>query len=74
MPDRIELAKLLALVLIILLLVFQLQAQLAALVDVKIYEHRESGELIYCSTGSLPDPPWRFVGNGAVPHGDTSGC
>lgn len=44
------------------------------LVDVKIYENRESGDMIYCATGSLTDPPNRFVGNGSVPEGDESYC
>ena len=59
---------------VLLLLSIVLLLKAPVLVDVKIYEHRESGELIYCSTGTLPDPPWRFVGSGAVKHGQTSGC
>ena len=67
-----NLYALLAGITVMLLLALVMKAPV--LVDVKIYEHRESGELIYCSTGTLPDPPWRFVGNGAVKHGQTSGC
>ena len=55
-----------ALAAIITLLLLALVLRAPVLIDVKIYEHRESGELIYCSTGTLADPPWRFVGSGAV--------
>ena len=58
---------------VIALLLYQVFAP-AALVDVEINENRESGDLIYCATGSLEDPPNRYVGSGSVPKGDESYC
>lgn len=60
-------------VIVILLLILEFRFA-AALIDVEIYENRETGKMFYCATGSLTDPPFRYVGSGAVPEGDESYC
>ena len=57
----------------IILLLFNI-AYFAApvMVDVKIYE--VEGKYIYCATGTLTNPPARYVGEGSVPKGDESYC
>lgn len=60
----------------LVIVLFALIQQFAApvLIDVKIYENREDGAMFYCATGTLTDPPFRFVGTGSVPEGDESYC
>ena len=50
-----------------------LLAPVPVLIDVSIYE-MEDGSFIYCATGSLTDPPARYVSQGAVPKGGESYC
>ena len=76
LPDRIQsILILLVLAMPIWMVLVWLMLAPVVLIDVEIYEHRESGDMIHCATGSLtPDPPWRHVGSGAVPDGDESYC
>jgi len=45
-----------------------------AKVDVEIYKNRESGELTYCETGTLVDPPMEHIGSGKIGESKASGC
>ena len=59
---------------IVLALLLYLTFAPVVLIDVEIYENRETGKMFYCASGSLTDPPFRYVGSGAVPSGDESYC
>ena len=43
-------------------------------VDVEIYQNRESGEITYCETGTLVDPPMEHLGSGKIRESKASGC
>ena len=43
-------------------------------VDVKIYKNRESGEMTYCETGTLVDPPMQFMGSGSIRESKAESC
>ena len=43
-------------------------------VDVTIYKHRETGNIIYCETGTLTDPPYEDIGAGKIGESKASGC
>ncbi len=43
-------------------------------VDVEIYKNRESGDLTYCETGTLTDPPMQHLGSGKIRESMASGC
>jgi len=45
-----------------------------AKVDVEIYKNRESGDLTYCETGTLTDPPMEHLGSGKIRESMASGC
>ena len=45
-----------------------------AKVDVEIYKNRESGDLTYCETGTLVDPPMEHLGSGKIRESMASGC
>jgi hypothetical protein len=45
-----------------------------AKVDVEIYKNRESGDLTYCETGTLADPPMEHLGSGKIRESMASGC
>jgi len=46
----------------------------AAKVDVEIYKDRESGEMTYCESGSLVDPPYIYMGSGKIDGDKASTC
>lgn len=43
-------------------------------VDVKIYKHRESGNLIYCRTGELNDEFHDYQGEGVIAESKAVEC
>lgn len=65
-------SKLLLLALVVVLM-FQVALAPVVMVDVKIYE-MEDGSYTYCASGTLTDPPARYVGTGAVADGKESYC
>jgi len=44
------------------------------MVDVEIYRHIESGNLIYCATGALNDEFHTHEGSGQIEKGQESYC
>ena len=53
---------------------FLLAPMFAAKVDVEIYKDRESGEMTYCETGTLVDPPYIYMGSGKIDGDKASSC
>jgi len=43
-------------------------------VDVEIYKNRESGEMTYCETGTLVDPPMQHMGSGKIRESKAESC
>lgn len=61
--------------LVLVVLVFPLLGVFfAAKVDVEIYKDRESGEMTYCETGTLVDPPYIYMGSGKIDGDKASSC
>lgn len=61
--------------LVLLVIVFPLAgAFFAAKVDVEIYKNVEDGEMTYCETGSLVDPPFQYMGSGKIDGDKASSC
>ncbi len=46
----------------------------AAKVAVEIYKDRESGEMTYCESGTLVDPPYIYMGSGKIDGDKASTC
>ena len=46
----------------------------AAKVDVEIYKNVESGDMTYCETGTLVDPPFQYMGSGKIDGDKASSC
>jgi hypothetical protein len=46
----------------------------AAKVDVEIYKNVEDGEMTYCETGTLVDPPYQYMGSGKIDGDKASSC
>ncbi len=46
----------------------------AAKVAVEIYKDRESGEMTYCESGTLVDPPYIYMGSGKISADKASSC
>lgn len=61
-------------VLLLLMLVYGIGGMFAAKVDVEIYKDRESGEMTYCETGTLVDPPYIYMGSGKIDGDKASTC
>lgn len=62
-------------VLVLVILAFVFGPMLAeAKVDVEIYKNRESGEMTYCETGTLVDPPMEHMGSGKIRESKAEGC
>lgn len=51
-----------------------LLSMFAAKVDVEIYKDRESGEMTYCESGTLVDPPYIYMGSGKIDGDKASTC
>jgi len=45
-----------------------------ARVDVTIYKNRESGEMTYCESGTLVDPPMQLMGTGKIRESKAESC
>lgn len=43
-------------------------------VAVEIYKNRESGEMTYCETGTLVDPPMQHMGSGTIRESKAESC
>ncbi len=43
-------------------------------VDVEIYKNVEDGEMTYCETGTLVDPPYQYMGSGKIRKAKAEGC
>ncbi len=43
-------------------------------VDVKVYKHRESGNYIYCETGTLTDEFHDYIGESQIGESEAVGC
>ena len=65
--------RLIALI-VVLFLVFPALGFFAAKVDVEIYKNREDGEMTYCESGSLVDPPFQYMGSGKIDGDKASTC
>jgi hypothetical protein len=61
-------------VLLLFMLVYFLGAGLAAKVDVEIYKNVEDGEMTYCESGTLVDPPYQYMGSGKIDGDKASAC
>ena len=61
-------------VLLLLVMVYGLGAMFAAKVDVEIYKNVENGEMTYCETGTLVDPPFQYMGSGKIDGDKASSC
>jgi len=62
-------------VLVLLVIAFMVYPLIAEpKVDVEIYKNRESGEMTYCETGTLVDPPMEHMGSGKIGESKASGC
>lgn len=46
----------------------------AAKVDVEIYKNVEDGEMTYCESGTLVDPPFQYMGSGKIDGDKASTC
>jgi len=46
----------------------------ANMVDVKIYKHRETGDLIYCKTGTLTNEFHDYQGEGQIDASKAESC
>jgi hypothetical protein len=44
------------------------------MVDVKIYQHLESGEFIYCASGELTGDKHKYIGTGEAKKSKTVHC
>ena len=60
--------------LLLLMVVYGLGAAFAAKVDVEIYKNVEDGEMTYCETGTLVDPPYQYMGSGKIDGDKAEGC
>ena len=65
---------LILLLLVMLVIVIPLGGMFAAKVDVEIYKNRETGEMTYCESGSLVDPPFIYMGSGKIDGDKASSC
>lgn len=61
-------------VLLMLMLVYGINGMFAAKVAVEIYKDRESGEMTYCESGTLVDPPYIYMGSGKIDGDKASSC
>ncbi len=61
-------------IVLFILLVAALAPFLAAKVDVEIYKNVENGEMTYCETGTLVDPPFQYMGSGKIDGDKASSC
>jgi len=59
---------------IFVLVVHLLAPAFAAKVDVEIYKNVENGEMTYCETGTLVDPPFQYMGSGKIDGDKASSC
>lgn len=59
---------------VLLFVVFPMFGMFAAKVDVEIYKNREDGEMTYCESGSLVDPPFIYMGSGKIDGDKASSC
>lgn len=46
----------------------------AAKVPVEIYKNQEDGEMTYCESGTLVDPPFTYMGSGTIDGDKASAC
>ena len=49
-------------------------AGFAAKVAVEIYKNEEDGEMTYCESGTLVDPPFTYMGSGTIDGDKASAC
>ena len=60
--------------LVFIVMIVRLLGGFAAKVDVEIYKNVEDGEMTYCETGSLVDPPFIYMGSGKIDGDKASSC
>ena len=60
--------------LVFIVMIMPLLGGFAAKVDVEIYKNVESGDMTYCETGTLVDPPFQYMGSGKIDGDKASSC
>jgi hypothetical protein len=71
---RSKLRWVIAVLVLVVLLLVVVPIMAEPKVDVEIYKNRESGEMTYCETGTLVDPPMEHMGSGKIRESKASGC